>query len=127
MRLVVEVDIRGPIADGRAVRELDAALEDAVDAVARQAYANVMGILNAKIKRPTPYYETQITVQELGADRLVHDREIVYGRWLEGVSWRNWTTSFKGYRAFGNAASTTRLQADRLVQHALAPHLERMR
>lgn len=128
MRLVVEVDIRGPIADGRAVRELDAALEDAVEAVARQAYANVMGILNAEIRNPTPYYETQITVDRAGADRVVHDRGIVYGPWLEGVGSRNRPRpGFPGYHAFRRATQQTESEAPALVERAIRPHLERMR
>ena len=34
---------------------------------------------------------------------IVHDNNVVYGPWLEGISSRNDQTRFKGYRMFRNA------------------------
>ena len=122
----IDVDISGPLFDGRAEHELRAAENDIADAVARQAYANVMTNLNASIKNPTPYYETQITIDSSIADRTVHDRGVIYGNWLEGTGSRNKTTRFKGYASFRRAAQKTEAEADRIAEHALQPHLRRM-
>lgn len=96
---------QGPLFDGQINRDIDRAMVEALDAVASQGQADVHLILDRSIKHPTPYYETQITVDRATPDRrVVHDRGVVYGPWLEGVSSRNQSTSFKGYHAFRRAA-----------------------
>lgn len=122
----VVIRASGPLFDGQARHELDAAIKDISEAVGQQAYSNVMTNLNASIKHPTPYYETQILVQNFAADTVVHDRGIVYGPWLEGTGSRNRTTRFKGYHSFRRAAQKTEREADRIAEHALEPHLRRM-
>lgn len=101
----VTVELHGPVTDGRATEILDAYVRDAVWDVASQGLANVNTTLNASIKEPTPYYETQTTVNwggfSGGASAIVHDRGVIYGWWLEGIGSRNFpVTSFKGYHAF---------------------------
>jgi hypothetical protein len=122
----IDVDINGPLFDGRAQAALAAGIEDIKDAVARQAYSNVMTFLNASIRNPTPYYETQIIVENRAADRVVHDRGVIYGHWLEGTGSRNKTTRFKGYSSFRRATQATEAQAGPIAEHALRPHLARM-
>lgn len=123
----LHIDAHGPIFDRMADREIDAFLEQAKDDVAAQAHANVAMFLNAQIRNPTPYYETQIITQRAGADRIVHDRGIIYGPWLEGVGSRNRTTRFKGYASFRKAFQQTEREAPALLQRTLQPYLERMR
>jgi hypothetical protein len=85
--------------------------------VAGQALAEVQLNLDRSIQHPTPYYETQIMIQRQGDDMVVHDRGIVYGPWLEGLSHRNQTTRFKGYRAFRRATEEMRrTRAPQLAQ-----------
>lgn len=100
--------------------------DDAVTAVASQASSNVHRILNERIKKPTPYYETQIRTDRVVNDRVVHDSGVVYGPWLEGVSERNRQTRFKGYHAFGQGAAEVRGQVDALVAPIVAHHLRRI-
>lgn len=83
---VVDVRVSGPLFDGRAQAAVDDFAREAQRDVAAQAYSEWMTNLNRSIREPTPYYETQITVTQRGADQVVHDRGIVYGPWLEGVS-----------------------------------------
>lgn len=123
---VVEIDLNGPLFDGRALAAVDAFLEDAKDAVAGQASAEVHLILDRSIRHPTPYYETQVHVERAGTDRSVNDRGVVYGPWLEGVGSRNLTTRFKGYHAFRIATQLVEQQVDRLVEPALRRHLPEM-
>jgi hypothetical protein len=122
----VEVTTSGPLFDGRYKAELRAALDDIEDAVAQQAYSNVMANLNASIRNPTPYYETQIVVQNAVTGREVNDRGIVYGPWLEGVGSRNATSRFKGYSSFRRAAQKTEGEAGPIAEHALRPHIARL-
>lgn len=52
----------------------------------------------------TGYYRNSIHGELSGSlNGRVHDSNVVYGPWLEGVSSRNETSRFKGYRMFRNA------------------------
>lgn len=81
-------------------------LDEMKFAVASQALADVQHNLDRSIRHPTPYYETQITVQQRVDDWVVHDRGVAYGPWLEGTSSRNRTTRFKGYASFRRAVQS---------------------
>lgn len=99
------VTVTGPLADGQLGRQLERGLVEALDEVANQGQADVHQLLDASIRNPTPYYETQITVDRSSAEqRTVHDQGVIYGPWLEGVSSRNFSTRFKGYHSFRRAA-----------------------
>lgn len=123
----IRVHATGPVFDGRADAAADDAIEQMKDDVAQQAYANVMTNLSASIRNPTPYYETQIIVQSASADRIVHDRGIIYGPWLEGDGSHNApATSFPGYHSFRRAAQQTERDAPAIITRTLQPYLRRM-
>ncbi|MFB4312932.1 hypothetical protein [Actinomadura sp. 21ATH] len=124
--LDIDVRLRGPLLTGAPERDVDAFLADAQQTVANQALADVHQILDASIRNPTPYYETQLIVQRLEPDVVVHDRGIVYGPWLEGTSSRNRTTRFKGYAAFRRARDSVDRQVPQLVAHQLRQLLQRL-
>lgn len=109
------VTAHGPLFDGRAERALHFFLDEAARVVGNQALSEVQRNLDQSIKHPTPYYETQITIERLNDDVVVHDRGIIYGPWLEGVSSRNQTTRFKGYSSFRRACQTVEGQAPALI------------
>ena len=96
---------------------IDRMIADIQTEVAQQAYANVRQLMDTHFKNPTPYYETQVTVERQADDVVVHDRGIVYGPWLEGVSSRNQTTRFKGYGHWRQATEETRRDVPRLADH----------
>jgi hypothetical protein len=106
------------------------ALEDIGDLiqveVAQAAFTQVHTNLNARIQNPTPYYETQIVRQRLHTDEVVHDRGIVYGPWLEGVSRRNATTRFKGYHSFRLACQTVQARAAGIADRVVTRNLSRL-
>lgn len=119
----VRIHFTGPFFDRRADEFLDEFGRKCVETVAGQGYANVMHNLNASIRHPTPYYETQVTVTENHPhERVVNDRDIIYGPWLEGTGSRNRTTRFKGYASFRRARATLRTQVVRLIR----PHFDRL-
>lgn len=122
----VEIKISGALLTGRAPAAIRSMMADIVDQVAVQALADVHLVLNQRIKHPTPYYETQITVQRVGETAVIHDRGVVYGPWLEGVSSRNATTRFKGYAAFRNAAQTANARASRLADSVVQRHMREL-
>ena len=122
----VNVRVSGPFFDSRADIAVHDFLQEALDEVAGQGLANWHNYLDASIKHPTPYYETQITVERAGTERVVHDRGIVYGPWLEGVGSKNRTTRFKGYHSLRKATQELHGQAQALVEHVLKRYLSRM-
>jgi hypothetical protein len=89
------------IASGRAEGMIDDSIPTALEVVGGHAVSIVHRVLDEHIVDPTPYYETQIRMDLVSQDEaVVHDSGVVYGPWLEGTSYRNMTTRFKGYFAF---------------------------
>lgn len=129
MRLDVEVRVpRTGIFNPALTRsELYRFLHDAVQSVTSQLKADWMTNLDRSIRNPTPYYETQVTIQRLSPTVMrVHDRDVVYGPWLEGTSARNRTTRFKGYASFRRATQHTRGLVPAIVGRVVRRNLSRM-
>lgn len=89
---------------------------DIRDEVAADVLAVAHGVMDAKFRNPTPYYETQVTNELFGTERVVHDRGVIYGPWLEGISPKNIGSIFKGYHAFATAARTAQSRVERTAQ-----------
>lgn len=107
---------------------VDRFMQETVEEVSAQALADVHRLLDINIKKPTPYYETQIMIDRQGNDlAIVHDRGVIYGPWLEGVSARNASTKFKGYHAFRRATNGLVGQVDRLIKPAIDRMLARLK
>lgn len=115
------VTINGPFFDQRnpaAMRQLE---DDGLNRLGGQGVADVHQNLDAAIRNPTPYYETQIATERDGDTQVVHDRGVIYGPWLEGVGSRNSpVTRFAGYASFRRAAQALETQ----VPLVLAPLVE---
>lgn len=126
MSMGIDVQIDGALFAGHAPAAVAAFLDEAKYRVGGQMLADVQQILNRDIRHPTPYYETQITLQRVQDDYVVHDRGIVYGPWLEGVSYRNQTTRFKGYHAFRRATQELEGKVQGIVTALLRRYLSRM-
>lgn len=120
---MTEVNVKGPLFDGRAPSVLARIADDCRTEVAAQGYAYVMTNLNASIRNPTPYYETQVTHERRGPSRVIHDRGIVYGPWLE----RGRTgTRFKGYASFRRAAQKLDADVPGLTAAVVTRHLREL-
>ncbi len=123
----VTINLSGPWFDGLAPGMVTAMLDEMKYAIAAQVLADWHQNLDRSLQHPTPYYETQITLQQRVDDWVVHDRGIVYGPWLEGTSSRNRTTRFRGYAALRRAVEgVVRTKAQSLVTHVLTEWLRRM-
>lgn len=125
----ITIDARtlGPLFDARGDAAVQEFIREATDAISAQARSEVMETLNRRIRNPTPYYETQIVRQRLSADEFrVHDRDVVYGPWLEGTGERNRTTRFKGYAAFRKAARAINDRLPQLTAYALRRCIDRL-
>lgn len=122
----IDFDVSGDSGMGRAIEELNDMEQEMQREVAWQTSAEVHDILNARIRNPTPYYETQIVVERQSSDWIVHDRGIIYGPWLEGTSERNQTTRFKGYHAFRDAEARVEGSLDQILAPILAKYMARL-
>lgn len=109
------VTISGPFFDARNPLIRREMKEEGLTRVGGQGLADVQTNLNLSIRNPTPYYETQITSERHGDEQIVHDRDIIYGPWLEGTGSRNATTRFKGYASFRRAAQELEGQVDGIL------------
>jgi hypothetical protein len=117
----------GPFFSGLTQIEVEAFLHFAVHEVASQALADWHQNLNQSLQHPTPYYETQIMVQPMSTlQEVVHDRGIIYGPWLEGVSRRNQATRFKGYASLRRAFQSVQGKVNALAGAALARFVGKM-
>lgn len=126
MSIGFEVKVSGPFFTGRPEQVLADMLDDCLYEVGNAALERWQYHLNASIKHPTPYYETQIIQQRLGLAEVVHDRGIVYGPWLEGTSSRNARSKFKGYASLRKAANEVENQAPSILQRVVERHLARL-
>lgn len=72
----------------------------------------------------TGNYRRNITPVLSGLNGRIHDNNVVYGPWLEGVGSRNETTRFRGYAAYRKtgdwlqerAGAVTKKHADELAR-----------
>jgi hypothetical protein len=122
----VEVKVSGPVFDGRAGKAVDDFFIEAEDHVADEG-VNLVGIwLGLKLRNPTGFYESRIVSDRQRDDAQVTDSKVVYGPWLEGVSSRNQSSRFKGYRTFRIVAQDLQGDASRLAEEVLPKYLDRM-
>ena len=124
MTVDIAIEAAGPLFEGRIRPAITAACRESEDQIGAQASANLHTLMNHYFRHPTPYYETQVTLQRSGDQVVLHDRGIVYGPWLEGIGSRNQTTRFKGYAHWRQAAQQTNAQASRLAENAFRRRLE---
>lgn len=122
----ITITLSGPFFTGAPSATIAAMLREMQYQVAAQALADVQRNLDRSLRHPTPYYETQITVQDRVDTWVVHDRGIVYGPWLEGTGSRNRTTSFKGYASFRRATATATQKAPAIVGRILNDWMRRL-
>ena len=126
-RIDIDVQQHGPVLDGRGPAVVADMVAEIEDRVAARALSEVQLILDQRIKEPTPYYETQVMLERMVDDVVVHDRNIVYGPWLEGISQRNMVTSFSGYAAFRTAAQRMNQRlAEPIIDRVVAEWLPRL-
>lgn len=111
----VSINISGALLEGLAPTLIDRMLAEIKYLVAAQILADWQQNMDRAFRNPTPYYETQVMVQQVREDQVVHDRGLIYGNWLEGTSSRNRTTSFKGYGALKRAVDSTVRKAPQII------------
>lgn len=123
----ITVHVRGPLSDGRARRAAADFTEELRHEVALTGGIMWVEGLMAVIKQPTPYYWTQVQVDDLGSYDLIHDGDVVYGPWLEGTGSRNFpVTRFRGYHQAKRTARVLARRVPAIARRVLKPFLARM-
>ena len=124
----VNVNSRGPMVDGRAQRAVRDYTDQVDYRVATEAENLVLDHLGRSIKKRTPYYETRVGVERSSRGGYeVTDHGVIYGRWLEGTSSRNYpVTRFRGYRAFSRARARVQQIAPGIARRILPRFSRRM-
>lgn len=126
--LSIEISASGPVFDGRAERACERLVGDAVEAVAEAGETAAVQLMQHYFKHPRPWYWLQITTAHPGLyTAVVHDRDIVYGPWLEGISERNRTSRFKGYHHWRQARSELTSRIPVLVEPVVTDRVAEMR
>lgn len=126
MSLRLDVDIEGPLFDGRLEHAIAVGVEDALDDIVQRGVDLVRFRLHSVLRAPTGHYESRIQTERAGAERAVTDGGIVYGPWLEGVSERNRTTRFKGYATFRRTTGELDRQAGPIAERVIGDKIGRL-
>lgn len=113
--LDLKYNAKGSIVDGRLMRQLDTAADDIETEVGEYAVDQIRRRLDRVLRNPTGFYRSRVQVETLGDRLRVTDSGVIYGPWLEGVSRRNQSTRFKGYKTFRLVAQDVRREAARIA------------
>ncbi len=125
----VDVDVRGPLFDGRALIALDDMVEDLADTVADAGVVAVRVELARVLREPTGYYASQIRTEQVGGDpdEVRVGDDVVYGAWLAGVGSRNSpASSFPGYDHWTRAREDVEQALPTVVEPVVTRHVRRM-
>jgi hypothetical protein len=117
----VYVTLKGPTIEGYAEPMLTAALDVALAEVADYTKHEVSMRLIEVLQHPTGYYESQIRSERVSAEAYsINDSNVIYGPWLEGISYRNQTTRFKGYATFRIVKNSMAQRSEAIINRAIA-------
>ncbi len=112
-------ELSGPFFSPYADMLVESGVRKMQDTIGQVTYDRVMLLLKANIKKPTPYYWTQVQHQKRADSNRVTDRGVIYGPWLEGTSRRNQETRFKGYSSFRRATASMKQRSVDLAENEL--------
>lgn len=126
-RINVRTELRGPVFDKAASKAAANRMIVGInDAIAVEAVNRIKQRLGQVLQNPTGFYESRIQVDRRTVYRGVSDGGVVYGGWLEGVSSRNATTRFKGYRTFRTIRQDIDNIATQIAEPLVAQYVREM-
>ena len=121
MKLDVTVATQGPLFTRMAADKMRKAVESGIREIVQKGEQRLAEQLRPRPagvylsvgqagpgKASTGNYRRNISTEFKSMSAMIHDGNVVYGPWLEGISSRNDTSSFKGYGQF--RATATHLQ-----------------
>ena len=121
MNLSVKVATQGPLFTSKATRLMGKAVDSAIREVVQKGEQRLaeqlrprpagvfLSVSQAGEKKASQgHYRRNISSEVKNMSPMIHDGDVEYGPWLEGVSSRNDSTRFKGYHQY--KATSTYLQ-----------------
>lgn len=123
----VHVQYSGPFFTGNPTAVADDIVHDAVADAVGEGERDVKEQLYFGHGLRTGHYARSVHGDIVGsAHGVVHDSNVVYGPWLEGVSSRNDRSRFKGYAMFRNAFQKLEKMAGEFLDRAIRRHKARL-
>lgn len=118
------MELNGPIFDGQAQAIAARMCDEMEREIAQKGVDLVQGRLIQVIRKPTPYYWTQIeTIKRRGGTEVTGE-SVIYHWWLEGKGSRNFpVTRFKGYHTFEITTGVLDARAESLAEPILAQYI----
>jgi len=129
LKVQASVDVAGPLADGTADRALDDWAKATAAELARQGADMLRMWPMDKTGRAHGNFQSSLRVIQSGPVARIPGPMIsgfTWSPWLEGVSKRNLTTRFKGYRLFRKTAQELRRRAPDVGEQQLRRILPRL-
>jgi hypothetical protein len=125
--MTVRMNYVGPLFDGRAPGIIDGAIKDAIDEALGRGEELVKEQLYEGHGVVTGHYRRSVRGERDDSRHgTVHDSQVVYGPWLEGVSSRNASGRFRGYSMFRNARQQLEREAPRILEHNIERAVSRL-
>ncbi len=124
----VQVKLIGPVLNGQAPPIIKDALNSAITDLVAEGERGVKLQLFPGHGLVTGNYRRSIHGEVSSSlNGRIHDSNVVYGPWLEGVSSRNQATRFKGYAMFRNAKQQLDRIAGAVLRNRVLRALQRLR
>lgn len=110
--MTVELQRKGPIAEGRGPKIVNLMCDDVADELGQLVFDAVKARLSQVLVHPTGYYESRVTHERSHDAFRVSDGGVIYGPWLEGTGSRNGRSKFKGYATFRRVTDQINREAE---------------
>lgn len=121
------MELNGPLFNGIAASAVRDMVRDVEQALADQGQNMVLGRLIQVIKKPTPYYWTQLEQIHRRGGTEVTGESVIYHWWLEGVGSRNFpVTRFRGYRSFEITARALDARAESVAEPVVRQYMPKL-
>lgn len=118
---------KGPISNGQWAEQTQVILNEAATTIGQQGVDDVKATLVRVLRNPTGFYESNIRMNAVAEDVVVHDNGVIYGPWLEGVGSRNFPrTRFRGYHTFRAVERRLQSKAPEIADRVLKANLWRL-
>jgi len=134
MRLDVKVETQGPLFTGKATATMQKAVQSGIREIVQKGEQRLAEQLRprgagvylsvqqaAPGKASTGNYRRNISTEFKDMSAMIHDGNVVYGPWLEGIASRNATTRFKGYGVYRQTGSYLQ-KISKVIMDAHARH-----
>lgn len=121
-----QTTIKGPLFSGEAASTIKAFQDEAETTIGDYVVNEIQSELGRVLKNPTGYYRSHIVTDRQSDDSAVHDSNVVYGPWLEGVGSRNKSSRFKGYATFRRVSQQISARVGPVAEKILPKYLGRL-